>query len=171
MGVVRPLTVDDVLEITITGIDFEGVQFTDDTFEGELVIRNLSDTRLSGTLVVINESELTLGSDRAPLKRERIEMDLGPHETRRLPAGGAGLVGGTGTAILVGVTEPNITETEDGTLRITPGDTFAPIASMVFWDRDFYRVNYQRPRRAQYLSVVFAVLSAILAGAIVLISL
>jgi hypothetical protein len=170
MGVMRPLTIDDVLEVEITGIAVDGVQFTDDTFDGELVVRNRGDERLAGTIEIVNESETTLGSDRGSLARETVEVDLDPGGTRRIPVGGAGLVGGTGTAVLVGVAEPEIGDPDDGTRRITPGDRFAPLASMVFWDRDFYRVNYQRPRRAQYLSVAFALLSALLAGVIVLVS-
>ena len=171
MAVTRPLTIEDVLEIEVQDLELDGVQFTDDTFEGELVIRNLSDQRITGHIEFVNESELTLGSDRDPLKEDSVEITLEPRETRRTPVGGAGIVGGTGTAILIGVTEPTISESDDGTLHIEPGDVFAPLASMVFWDRDFYRVNYQRPRRAQYLSVVFAVLSALLAGVIVLLTL
>jgi hypothetical protein len=171
MGVTRSLRIDDALEIELTGIDPEGVHFTDEEFDGTLVVRNLSEKRLTGTLEVVNESETTMGAGRDPLSDDSLEIDLGPGETRRLPVGGGGLVGGTGTALIFGVRQPTVTETADGTLEIDSGDRFAPLASLVFWDRDFYRVNSQRPRRAQYLSVAFALLSAVLAGAIVLLSL
>jgi len=171
MGVTRPLRIDDVLEIELSGIDPEGVHFTDEEFDGTLVVRNRSEKRLTGTLEIINELETTMGAGTDPLSNESVEIDLESGETRELPVGGAGLVGGTGTALMFGVRQPVITETEEDTLEIDGGEQFAPLASLVFWDRDFYRVNYQRPRRAQYLSVAFALLSAVLAGGIVLLSL
>lgn len=158
---------DGIVEISLEDLDLDTVQFTDETFEADLVLRNLSEKHLTGEIELANESEQTLGKDRPPLTSSRVELDIEPGETRREPAGGAGIVGGTGTSIMVGITEPAITDSDEHTIEIDPGETFVPLASMIFWDREFYRVNHLWPRRAQYLSVVIAILSAVLAGMIV----
>lgn len=171
MAAMQTFTIENVLDVRLEGLELDTVQFTDETFEAELVIESRSDERLTGTLELVNESELTLGSDRSPLNTSTLAIDLEPGETVRVPAGGTGLVGGTGTAILVGISKPQIHTGEGGSHKIEPGDDFVPLASLVFWDRSFYRANYLWPRRAQYLSVAIAILSAVLAGMIVMVSL
>ncbi|MFB6360091.1 MAG: hypothetical protein ABEH59_02090 [Halobacteriales archaeon] len=158
---------DGIIETTLEDLDLNTVQFTDETFDAELVIRNLSDKHLTGVVELANESEQTLGGKRESLTTSRIDLDLQPGETLRKRAGGTGIVGGTGTAVIVGIADPIIAESDEHAIAIEPGEAFVPLASMVFWDREFYRVNYLWPRRAQYLSVAIALLSAVLAGIIV----
>lgn len=167
MPATQTYTKDGIVETSLENLDLDTVQFTDETFEADLVVRNLSEKRLTGTIEVANESEQTLGGDREPLNTSTVDIDLEPGGSRRVSAGGAGIVAGTGSAILVGINEPTVTDSTDQSIRVEPGETFVPLASMVFWDREFYRVNHLWPRRAQYLSVAIALLSAALAGMIV----
>lgn len=160
----------DLLRVEVADLGLGPVQFTDERFDGELVVENLSDQRLTGTIELANESEQTFGADRRPLAASTVDISLDPGETSRIPIGGVGIVAGTGSAILVGINRPTVAEDEDDQLVIEPGSRFIPLASLVFWDRDFYRVNYRWPRRAQYISVAIAFLSAILAGMVIWLS-
>lgn len=159
-----------LLEVALEGFDLDTVQFTDEHFSAELVVRNLSDRRLEGTLELVNESERTLGADGVSLVDSSMPIELDPGEVHREPVGGAGLVAGTGSAVLVGIHRPAVAEETETTVTLEPGSTFAPLASLVFWDRDYYRVNHLWPRRAQYVSVAIALLSAVLAGMVVWLS-
>lgn len=161
---------EDQLEIELEGVDLDTVHFTGDTFDGELVVRNLSDKQLTGTIEFANETERTFGSDQS-LSTMQGEIDIEPCGTQREPVTGSVFFGGTGTEFLWGIKEPTVAESDEETVVVEPGDDFVALASMVFWDRDFYRVNHVWPRRAQYLSVVVAFLSAVLAGMIVWLSL
>lgn len=170
MATTRTIELDGLLEVEIE-VELGGIHFTDEYFEFALVVRNRSDERLTGTLALVTELETTLGLDRDPIRKELLEIDLPPDETHREPFSGVGMIGGSGTGILLGIHRPEVVDSGDGVTRIEPGDHFLPLASAVFWDRDHYRINYRWPRRAQYVSVLFALLSAVLAGAIVWLSL
>lgn len=170
MPATQPFEAPGVISVAIEGLDLDTVQFTDEAFDAELVVTNESDRRLEGRIELVNESEQTLGGDREPLTASTLEIDLAPGETERTPVGGTGLVAGTGSAILVGVQQPITAAEDDERVVIEPGEHFVPLASLVFWDRDFYRVNYRWPRRAQYVSVAIALLSAVLAGMVVWLS-
>lgn len=171
MAATRTVVIDELLEIDMEGLDLGGVHFTDELFDFDIVVTNRSDERLTGVIEFASELETTLGMDRDPIRKEAFEIDLAPGEVHREPITGAGLVGGSGTGVIAGVLRPDVTESDHGETVIEPGDAFLPLASVVFWDRDFYRINFLWPRRAQYLSVVFALVSVALAGAIVWLSL
>lgn len=170
MGVTRELTIDDTLRIEVRGVDFDGIQFTDEVFEGEVVVTNTSDRPVTGQLTLVQETNQTLGLDKAPMSQVDIDLDLGPGEQRVDPVSGNGLVAGSGSPILIGVEPPEL-DREGDAITLESGAGFAPIASLVFWDRDLYRVNHLWPRRAQYVSVVFALLSALFAALTVFLSL
>lgn len=169
MAVVRPFQMEDVLEVELQFADLGEVQFTDEEFEGTLVVTNHSEKRLSGTLELSNETDRTLLGEQQSLSTIQLEVDLEPGETLSRDVDADPLIAGTGTPVIITVAVPELEETDEA-IRIEPGETFASIASLVFWDREFYNLNYRRPRQAQYLSVVFAVLSTVLAATIVLIS-
>lgn len=170
MPALRTVEIDDLLEVEME-IDLDGVHFTDEHLDATLVLRNRSGERLTGVVRALTELETTMGLDREPIRKIDIDVDLAPGEVHREPAGGVVMVGGSGTGIIAGISTPEVVESTDGATRIEPGETFRPIGSLLVWDREFYRVNYLWPRRAQYVSVVFALLSAVLAGAIVWLSL
>lgn len=171
MAVIRTVTVEEALEIGLEDPDLGGVHFTDELFEEVVTVGNVSDRPVTGTIEMQINTERTLGLRTDPIRTMSFDVDLAPGETHREPLVGVGMVGGAGVGLIVGVLSPEIVENPDtGRTAVTPGEDLIPLVNIVFWDRDFYRANYIWPRRAQYLSVAIAVLSAVLAGTIVWLS-
>lgn len=167
MATMRTVEVDDLVEFDIEDIELSGVHYTDEQFETVLVVRNLTGHRLTGAVKLQTDTEVTLGLGRDPIRSIEFDIDLQEGEEHREPFGGVGMIGGSGMGVVVSVLRPKAVDSDETTTRIEPGENLLPLVNIVFWDRDFYRANYLWPRRAQYLSVVFALLSAVLAGTIV----
>jgi hypothetical protein len=170
MATLRTVQFDDILEFEVEDVDLSGVHFTDEEFDGALSVRNISGDQVTGTLELQSDTESTIGLDQDPIRSIEFEIDLEPGEVHREPFGGVGMVGGSGTGLIVSVRSPEVVHSDGQNIVIEPSVNLLPLANVVFWDREFYRANYVWPRRAQYLSVVFALLSALLAGTIVWIS-
>lgn len=165
----RAIEIEGLLSAEVEGLDFDRQAFfTDEEFEYDLRITNESDRRLTGRIDYVGNTEQTVGLGRPPMSRWEIDIDLPPGETHLEPLYGVGLVGGSGLGVISGIRQPEvIDETEDETI-IEPGDTFRPLLSIIFWDREFYRINYLRPRRAQYVGALFGLLSAVFAGIVIM---
>ncbi len=170
MGTKRTIEREGLLSVEIEGVDVEGVHFTDQQFEYDLVCQNLSDEHLTGSIELQNHLETTLGDYERPIFRREIDLDLPRGESHRETVQVVGMVGGAGTAVIGGTAQPVVADEDAGHIEVAPGEAFLPLFSTVFWDREFYRANYLWPRRAQYLSVVFALLSVILVGMVVLLN-
>lgn len=169
MPMMQPVEIDDLLEVRLDDVELDGVHFAGERFSPTVVVRNLCDDVLEGELAVRSHFETTIGRNDAPLMGTEIDLDLPPGESTRRELRLIG-AGGAGTTTMMGVQRPEVVTSEDGTTEIEPGDQFMLLASAVFWDRDFYRAQYLWPRRAQYLSLVIALLSAVLAGMILWLS-
>lgn len=168
MPAVRSLNIDGLLDVELEETDdLRGTHFTDETFEHTIAVTNRGDRPLSGTIEFVTETEASLGIDREPISRTPIELDLDSGETHRQTLAHVGMVGGSGIGITAGITRPDA-DTAEGHTVVSPGEPFLPLASFTIWDREFYRVNYTRPRQAQYLAAGFGLLSAIFALLIVL---
>ena len=168
MAVVRTAEIDGILEIGIEDPDLSGVHFTDESFDEVVSVRNISENRVTGTIELQSDTEQTLGLGHEPIRTITFEIDLEPGEIQREPLAGVGMVGGSGTGLIVGISSPEIVDDhEESHITVEPGDNLVPLVNIVFWDREFYRANYIWPRRAQYLSVAIALLSAVLAGMVV----
>lgn len=170
MATIRTVTVEDLLEIEVEDIQLEGVHFTDEQFDATLAVRNLSDDTVTGEMKLQTDTETTIGLDRDPIRSIAFDVDIAAGDVHREPFGGVGMIGGAGMGTILSVLRPTIVDTDGNGTRIEPGENPLPLVNVVFWDRDFYRANFLWPRRAQYLAVIFALLSAVLAGTLVWLS-
>lgn len=168
MPTTRTYELDDLISAELHGIDeTRQAYFTDEDFEMTLELTNESDKHLTGEVAWVSNTEGTVGKGTPPLDRVDIDVDLSPGETHHHPMNALGITTGSGTGLVVGMRSPNIVETRDDEVVIEPGDRILPMGSIIFWDREFYRVNYLRPRRAQYIAAMFGLLSAVFAGIVI----
>lgn len=162
------------LEISIEPIgEPESVYFTGDKPEFDLVIKNLTNrkirTRDGNTWAGIRwvlEIEPGVGKKLAGggidlsippggEQRERIELGLLAYETSAvLGVGGFGLTGGD--------------RESDEPLVFDAGSSQEVVSQVLYtfsiWDRSHYEAVHQQPKRLQWLIVIFAFLTAVLAA-------
>lgn len=150
---------DDLVEVSVQD-DLElgkSVYFTDQHPSFQLEVVNLSDETVWGKLVVglVFESPEIHGSP-----SETYEMKIesnGSQEVTFEP----GLLAHQGTAVLSVSKGSNFHQKppeERATSGYTPPQLGDPIHTFTVWDRDFYKINYVRPRWGQYLAAILAVL-------------
>ncbi len=150
------------LEITIDVKNDKEVYFTDEEVCFEIKIENVSDRRVKGKLGwFLGRGSGTI--DHANNRDNDLQIDLDPGEIHKESLSTGYLTHQSNA--LIGVNMPgDVDRSIDGVIEISEPQTDAGNMyyqegfSFTVWDREFYKVNYRRPRRAQYASVALAVL-------------
>lgn len=157
---------EDGLEIRVIDDDLErrrSVYFTNQSPSFNIRIKNTSDKRIEG------DTYTRLSFERSPDDFEdgthhRIEFDLNPGEKQDFEhkldmlsyQGGAALT----------VDEVHARDRDDHIeVNTRAGTRLFRLYTFMIYDREYYKLNYLRPRRAQYISAILAVL-IILVGVI-----
>ncbi|WP_247005064.1 hypothetical protein [Halosolutus gelatinilyticus] len=149
---------DDVLEIELISEDLESrrnVYFTDQSPVFEIRAENISNRPVEGSTTLrfsFEESENKIENGVAT----KIELDLEPgesktvtHQIRMLPY--------QGTAAVT-VRRCRVRDQEDRIELQRISNRYKRIYTFMVYDRDYYKVNYLWPRRAQYIAAFLSVL-------------
>lgn len=163
---------DDVLKISVQSGDLEkhrSVYFTDQSPTFTLQIKNIGDKRIEGSTY----ARLTF--DESPDEYEQythqhFEAELDPGESTTAEYSTDMLTYQGNTALTVD--RVSVTES-DGVYEFSrySGPRLERIYTFMVYDRDYYKVNYWRPRYAQYLASLLAVLIVFVGGIQILLTL
>ena len=155
----QTVSLDDLAEFTVHG-DTEGrntVYFTDQHPSFRIEVKNISDGVISGGFAAAIIFDTT-GPTNTPEEQYRMSLEEG--ETNEVIFE-PGLLAHQGTAILTvfkgGGFEQCLPEEQPSTMA-QPPQAGEPAHTFTVWDRDFYRVNYLRPRWTQYVAAILAIL-------------
>ena len=147
------------IKVNETLYDDKEIYFTHDSATFQYAIENLSQTNVAGCITPITRH---MGED--PNAWPQIEFDLTPGETCRGSIKANILA--FQTSMIVGIRrvfahrsngEYIIEEAKNPVIR--------PILTLSVWDKDFYRLNFRRTRRLQYITAAFSFVIAVLAVA------
>lgn len=129
------------------------VYFTDQEPSFDVIIKNIGDIRVEGYIhlfVKYNQG------DHRDMKSFETDLDPGEETTVTF---NLDLLAYQGTAILgVYMIDRDHQRSSDDVHKIGRSNKEYPLYTCMVYDRDYYRVNYQTPRFAQYASVVLSVL-------------
>jgi hypothetical protein len=170
----KQMLVADKLKIDIIVENEASVYFTDDEVRFDLEIQNQTDDRVIGELNwFLGRGNGTI--DHTNNRHRSFGIDVPAGGTTRQEGLSTGLLTHQSNA-LIGVSQPNrIDSSRNGVTELSEPQTAAGDMyyqegySFTVWDREFYRLNYIYPRRAQYASVTLAVL-IVLVGIIQILS-
>lgn len=158
----RPRGFEDEFSIQIKG-DLESkkhlpgsksVYFTDQSPCFTIVAKNTADKTVTGKIAVrISFDQSNDDYEMSESQGYNIEIEPGDKETFRYELD---MLSYQGSAA-ISVDEFRL-RNRDEELEISKSSKAYRIYSFVVYDRDYYKVNYQRPRQSQYLSALLAVL-------------
>lgn len=150
---------EDVLEIRLTKEDLEpnrSVYFMDQSPEFEVVVENIGEKRIEGaTYLRFSFTESNSEPESGTHKRLEIELEAGEkesfsHRIDMLPY--------QGTAALA-IDRPRIRDCDDRfEISRMSSSNLERLYTFMVYDRDYYKMNYLWPRRAQYIAAFLSVL-------------
>jgi len=146
------------IELVSPSVNKRTVFFTDESPEFRIKVENLADKKIKGPLTFF----LGYGTGTFEhIDRETFEVEIEPDSHEYVTLDG-NLLTYQGNGVICHEPPTNFnSDPNDGDyfdIYSNKSGEYEPLFTFTIWDRHFYRMNYQWPRRAQFASAILAVL-------------